>query len=301
MKIRNKIHPLDLDPYVGFIDSQKDLNKAPSIYERGIVGYIATVLFVLIDFVCLYTVWNIVQTESSILVRLLALGSAVCLDVPMAIAGVSLKKYFQKLMKKKTMLIIVVSSVATFLITFAFSLWFRMETKDLTFEINGSGMMNTISQTVQSDRDSKAVWVAAVFNGVIPLCTSIASFVITFFGSNPLNVKIFKLKEARIRLDSRMTDIMRALAEAERVEQYKCYLIAREKDLYEQFCDESTSIGELRKQATGIALDERFNDTDDITIVTQSREKALPEEENREPFDRAANVVIGSKKEDDVV
>lgn len=302
MNTNNRTHPLSLDRYKSFLNEAKQLNKPLSFYEHSVVGYIATIIFVVIDFVCLYTVWNIVQTESSILVRLLALGCAICLDVPMAIAGLSLKRYYQGVMRKNIATLITICSIATFAITFVFALWFRIETKDLTFEIGSmSTMSNSVSVESSSTNDSNAVFIAALFNGVIPLCTSIASFVITFFASNPLKETLYKLNKEHISLISRKTEIAMVLEEAKKVDTYKEFLLAREMDMYNQFFRECESMGNLRKQATGLAIMEKLANPDEITVTTESRAEVNAALDNeKEPYTDATQVVSQNNKEENV-
>ena len=111
---KQKSEALALDGYGTRLWRSNRLNKADSIYATTLVANVATVLFVLIDFICLYTVWNTVQTESSIMVALIAVGCAVCLDVPLAIAGNALKSYHQKLRDKPSTMIVIALAIITF-------------------------------------------------------------------------------------------------------------------------------------------------------------------------------------------
>ena len=161
---KRKNEALALDDYGTRLWRTNQLNKSDSIYASSLVANIATVLFVLIDFICLYTVWNTVQTESSLMIALIAIGCAVCLDVPLAIAGNALKSCHQKIKDKSSTMIVLVLAVATFLITFIFAFWFRVETKDLTFDVSsGSTLTNTLAETMTTEtNDSNAVAVAAL-------------------------------------------------------------------------------------------------------------------------------------------
>ena len=269
---KQKSEALALDGYGTRLWRSNRLNKADSIYATTLVANVATVLFVLIDFICLYTVWNTVQTESSIMVALIAVGCAVCLDVPLAIAGNALKSYHQKLRDKPSTMIVIALAIITFSITFIFALWFRLETKDLTFDISsGSTLTNTLTTgTTQESSGSDAVIVAGWFNGIVPLSTSIASFVITYFAANPLGLKIARLDEAIITLDSNIIEIEQVLKEIERVQYYKEYLLAREEDMYQQFCESSEAQGLVRKQAVRFVIMEMLGSPDDITVLTES-------------------------------
>lgn len=272
---KQKNEALALDDYGTRLWRRNQLNKSDSIYASSLVANIATVLFVIIDFICLYTVWNTVQTESFLMITLIAVGCAVCLDVPLAIAGNALKSYHQKLKDKTSTIIVTVLAITTFLITFIFAFWFRVETKDLTFDISsGSTLTNTLAETtVAETNDSNAVVVAALFNAIVPLATSIASFCISYFAANPLGIKIDRLNKAIITLDSNLTEIEQVCQEAEGIQNYKQYLLAREEDMYQQFCESSEAQGAVRKQAVRFVIMEMLGTPDDITVLTESGEK----------------------------
>lgn len=276
---RRKNEVLALDDYGTRLWRNKLTNKADSVYSISSVANIATLLFVLIDFICLYTVWNTVQTESYIMIALIAIGCAVCLDVPLAIAGTALKSYHQKLRDKNSALIVMLLAIITFILTFVFAFWFRLETKDLTFDVSSaSTLTNTMAGgTTTDDNDSNAVVVAALFNAIVPLCTSIASFVISYFAANPLDFKIARLDQAIITLDSNLAEIEQVCQEAEKIQEYKYYLLAREEDMYRHFCESSEAQGLVRKQAVRFVIMEKLGTPDDITLLTESGEKVNQE------------------------
>ncbi len=278
-KVQNE--PLALDRYGTRLWRANRLNNPDSIYANSWVANIATILFVLIDFICLYTVWNTVQTESSLMIALIAVGCSVCLDVPLAIAGNALKSHHQKLEDKSRTMIVMILAICTFLLTFVFAFWFRIETKDLTFDISsGSTLTNTLADsTIEESTDSKAVVVAALFNAIVPLCTSIASFAVSYFAANPLGKKIARLDNAIITLDSNLAEIEQVCREAEGIQNYKQYLLAREDDMYQQFCETSESQGIVRKQAVRFVIMEMLGTPDDITVLTESGAKVNKESE----------------------
>lgn len=276
---RRKNEALALDDYGTRLWRNKLTNKADSVYSISWVANIATLLFVLIDFICLYTVWNTVQTESYIMIALIATGCAVCLDVPLAIAGTTLKSHHQKLRDKNSTIIVMILAIITFVLTFVFAFWFRLETKDLTFDVSSaSTLTNTIAEgTTIDDNDSNAVVVAALFNAIVPLCTSIASFVISYFAADPLSSQIARLDQAIITLDSNLAEIEQVCQEAEKIQEYKYYLLAREEDMYRQFCESSEAQGLVRKQAVRFVIMEKLGTPDDITLLTESGEKVNQE------------------------
>ena len=268
---KKKSNPLEMDPYSTRTKRLKNLFKPDSIYEGAALSYIVTLLFVIIDYVCLYTVWNTVQTEDANLVRLLAMGCAVCLDVPTAIAAIAVKKYHQGLCSKTSAKIIAIASIVTFTITFIFALFFRIATKDLTFEVNAGGtMVNTLNTETQNAGNSTPVLVAALFCGFIPLCTSIGSVVISYFGVNPLKQKLYTLNHERIAIESQLVDLDRVLIEKTEAELYKNFLIEREKEMFTQYKDECIAAGAVLKQATRDAIMEKLQNPDDIKVVVES-------------------------------
>ena len=262
---------LALDDYGTRLWRSNGLNKPDSIYASSLVAHIATVLFVLIDFICLYTVWNTVQTESSVMIALIAVGCSVCLDVPLAIAGNALKSHHQKLKDKSSTMIVMVLSIATFLLTFIFAFWFRLETKDLTFDISsGSTLTNTLAETTTVEtNDSNAVVIAALFNAVVPLCTSIASFVISYFAANPLGEKISRYDTAIITLDSNITELEQALQEAETIDEHNRLLRENEvigKEVYIAACK---ARGLSLKQYALVEIMKILKNPDDISRLAE--------------------------------
>lgn len=272
MKAKNDA--LALDSYGTRLWRRKKVNKALSVYAKSEVANIATVLFVLTDLVCLYTAFNTVQTESAVLIALITIACGICLDVPMACAGVALKQYHEGLKDKKSTMLVMVLATTTFLVTFAFSFWFRLETGDLTFDLSsGSTMVDSLAtsgtETVNNEGNN-AVLVASIFSAVIPFATSIGSFVINYFSFNPIEQMMAKNDEAIITLDSNAIELKQGLEEAKYIEEYKRYLLDREYDMYKQFCEAAEAQGLVLKQAARFVVMEKLQNPDDISVVTES-------------------------------
>lgn len=275
-KIKNQ--PLALDDYETRLNRLKAKNKPDSIYASSLVANIATLLFVVIDFICMYTVWNQVQTESSVMLALLAGGCAVCLDVPLAIAGNALKRYHQKLADKSSTMIIMVLAIATFFITFVFSCWFRVETRDLSFDISsGSTLTNTLDNVVGENNGGNTVLVAALFNAIVPLATSIASFVISYFSADPLGNKIARLDKAIITVDSHITEINQVIKEGEEIDNYHALLIENETKKKENYIKMCKARGLLLKQVALIEIMRILKGADNVSYLCEAG-KTLNEE-----------------------
>ena len=172
-------------------------------------------LFVAIDYACLNSSWTAVQNDNQYLIMLISIGCAVCLDVPMAIGAIVAKETVQGLRKKKEGIAVVSLCVACFLAVFSFYIGFRMVTRDTTFSSSAATIQNNLSTTVTetNDADDSKVFYAGLFSAILPFCTSIASFVISYFGCDPLGLKMKRLDKVIIQTDSNIIELKQALQE----------------------------------------------------------------------------------------
>lgn len=276
-----KTSPFKLDRYHGRTDRVNSISKPDNMYAKAWFANLAVAAFVFIDLFCLKVVWNLVQTEDPLYVWCVAFACAAALDVPMAIAAIAQKRYQQGMYSKQERNIVVFLSIAVFVVAFVFSLGFRVLTRDLSFDIGtGSTMTNTMATTaVETDTDNSAVWFAALFNGVIPLLTSISSFVVSYFGCDPLGMKIVKLEKERIGLQSNILEGEKALAEVGTVEEHCRALIARENDLYAGFMQRLDADALEMKQLVRVLLMEKLGTPEDVTTMTESGAKLMEQYE----------------------
>lgn len=268
-----KNEPFKLDHYCTRTERIARLGRAGSIYGKQWVSNLIVLAFVCIDMLCLKVLWNIVQTENPIFVYCLAFACAAALDIPLAIAAVCLKEYHQGLCRKQKKDLIVVLSVTVFVLAFVFSFGFRIVTRDLSFEIGTTSMLNDmLSATAETgtDTDDPSIWIAAVYNGMVPLLTSLSSFIISYFSSDPLAVKLRKLEKERVGLQANILDIEEALLEAGGPQDHLIGLIAREKDLFREFLHSLDQEGLRLKQLARVILMERLSAPDDITALSRS-------------------------------
>ena len=214
----------------------RNINKADTIYGSSILAGLTVLTCVAIDFYIHYVKWNLVQMESPIFVCMAALACAVALDVPLAIGGVVLKRYHQGLCSKKENILVMGLAIAVFLVAFACSFGFTLVTRDVVFTMGTGGTItNTVTasaQTNEAEAEHIGILVAAIYNSVLPLLTSLASFLVSYFSYNPLNQKIMKYKKEKIGIQNNMMEAEMAIAEAD--DQFIERLIAREHDKYEE-------------------------------------------------------------------
>lgn len=272
--MRKKTSPFKLDTYRSRSERVDYIEKADSIYARTWFSNLAVLAFVFIDLFCLKVVWNLVQTEDPLYVWCIAFACAAALDVPLALAAIAMKRYHQGIGTKKEKNIILILSVGIFAVAFVFSFGFRLITKDLSFEIGtGSTLTNTMSASTETDGNNPAVLFAALFNGIVPLLTSGASFVISYFGYDPLGMKLLKLGKERIGLQANIHEAEKALGEASTSEVHCQGLIAREDDLYAAFLEQIDADALNLKQMVRVMMMERLGSPDDITSMTKSAEE----------------------------
>lgn len=276
LKEKEKREPFGLDSYETRAKRISNLNKPETIYAWTVLNYIAVAFFVLVDWYCLKVVWNLVQTESSFFVWIIASACAVALDVPLAIAAFVLKKYHQGLCSKNEKDISVLLSVSVFVVAFIFSFVFRVYTRDLSFDIGTSSTLtDSLVTSTDVENEHPVILVAAVFNGVIPLLTSISSFVLSYFSSNPLAFKLSRREKERVSLQANILDAEKALAEAETSEEHCRALIARENDLYHSFIEQLDAKALELKEYSRILVMDKMSDPDNITTVSKSSSKLL--------------------------
>lgn len=279
--------PFTLDGYGTRANRVSTIYKPDNIYASTIVSNIAVLIFVMIDYFCLKSVWNLVQLEDQMYVMFVALGCAAALDLPLAVAAVALKKAQHKVMDKKEAMIITVLSVATFLIAFVFSLMFRIVTRELSFDVgSASTLVSTVGESANNSGDSSGIILfSALFNGVLPLLTSLASFIVSYFSADPINDKLKMLKTERVKLQNNIVEADVAIAESESAETHCNALLIREEDLFNEFISKLDSENLQIKQMARQVLMEKLGTPDDILELTDSSKKLSKNKKSTDEYE----------------
>lgn len=256
------------------------INKPESVYASEMLGNVLTLLFVGIDLACLYSVWNGVQTENPIMIILIAIGCAVCLDVPLAIAAHAFAAYKQGISNKSKAYTILIISVVLFVIAFVFTLVFRVINKDVFDTSSASGLVNTMNSNAdiveQGESDTPKIMIAALFTGVLPLLTSLASFVVNYFSAKPLDKKIAQLKKSKITYESIIAEYEAILEESETAEEHCSELMAREKDIFEAEKQKVYTESEIAKQNVRLEIMKKIQASPEaITQITEESKKLI--------------------------
>ena len=273
MKIKNK--PLALDDYTTRQGKINRLNKPESLYSGMVISYIAVFLFMAIDFVCLESSWRTVSNDNQYLVMLISLGSAVALDCPMAVGAIVAKETVQGLRKKREGIAVVCLCIVCFLAVFALYICFRMCTRENTFSSNAATIQNSLSSAVveTNDADDGKVFYAGLFSAVLPFCTSVASFVISYFGCDPLGMKIRRLDKVIIQSDSNIIELKQALQETGNLREHAAFLAMGETDSYAGFVAEVSAESLLRKQTVRTTIMKLLQTPAEVAAIQQSGEE----------------------------
>lgn len=267
MAFINKNNPTAIDDYRTRLPEFIGKNKSESIYDSLLISYLATALFVIIDYFCLNSTWTTVDngSSSSTMITLLSLGCAVILDLPMAIAGLVAKMASEKMCKKRDAKLVIALAITCFALVFIAQIFFRYVTRGDTFGATSSTLLE--ADEVSSNLSDTKVVTAALFAGIIPICTSIASFVITYFSSHPLKNKVFRIKKKIISVEANIIELKQCITEAGNACEHLKFLLAHETDAYNTFVDKVKSEGALRKQEVRNAIFERLSDPQQIAII----------------------------------
>lgn len=266
---------LTLDSYSTRGKREDMLARADNLYSSSYIGFILTIVFVAIDSFCCYSCWNAVQTESIAMNVLMTIGCALTLDVPPMFCAYALTMYKQGMLSKSKVKVIAIGTVAVVSLVICGYFSFRIVTKDLIFDnAVSSGITNAVVQGTESTtQDNNSNLFPAIYSGIIPLATSVTSFIVTYLTASPLKDRIHKLRKAKITTEANIADLNMAVAEAEDVNSYSDYLIAREDDLYAHFLDELEAQKNVLKQIARVVIMEKLSNPDAISELAESGHK----------------------------
>lgn len=288
-----KTSPFNTEKYCNRTQRIKHLSRPGSFWESKLLGTLAVILFVFIDFQCLKATWDLVQTEDSGYILCTAIACAMALDIPLAIGAIALKKCHHRLISKAEKNIILIPAIIVFALAFACNFGFRLTMRDSTFEIgSSSNLVNTASaietdtpnnpeDTAASEADSPngnnqpAILLAGIYSGLIPLLTSLSSFVISYFSCNPLRDELAKLEKEKIGLQSHITEAQKELSEIQSSEEFCAGLIARENDLYREFACQLDADALSAKQLVRLLLMKKLKTAEDITAMSNAAQKLM--------------------------
>ena len=267
-----KSNVLTLDSYSTRVKRENKLARADNIYSSSYIGFILTLVFVAVDSFCCYSCWNAAQTQSITMNVLMTVGCALTLDVPPMFCAYALTMYKQGMLPKSKAKVITIGTIAVVSLVICGYFAFRIVTKDLIFDsISSGGITNAVAQGAESTTpNSNSNLFPAIYSGILPLATSITSFIVTYLTASPLKDRIHKLRKAQITTQANIADLNMAITEAEDVTSYSDYLIAREDDLYAHFLDELEAQKIVLKQIARVVIMEKLSNPDAVSELTES-------------------------------
>lgn len=239
---------LATDRYSTLIHMITESLRLPVI-ESAYLSILATAFFCTVDYFCMRVLWNSVSSETSPhMVSVITLAAAAVLDVPPAISAYIAKKATQGMMSKRVAKAINVAAFSVVGLIFICQAVFRVVTKDIAFSYNDTGsLVNNLSsgstELTANPQSNGIVITAALFSAMIPLATSIASYVIAFLTSNPLNDAIKRSRTIIVKIESNIIDLDQTQAEIIDLKYTIQRMIASDQDQY------SAAVNVVRSQA----------------------------------------------------
>ena len=240
------------------------------LFSRSRLANGLTLAFVIVDFSTLYTMWNLYLLESPWLLCLLAGGFAAILDVPMAMAGNAFKQYRQGLRAKGDAWLILLLSMAAFLVVFALSFGFRLQTRSMLPGSSQAGGLISLTDGAETaaKEEDPALLYAALSLGFLPLATSLSAFAVTFMVSDPRQERLLLLRLQRADLQAQIAHLARMLeetADSERLE-------LEEQARYAAFLAAIDAQVQGLKEQARLVLMKRLQNPDDLLSLTERKQ-----------------------------
>lgn len=250
----------------------KKLHAPDTFYASKFLMYASVLIFCAIDFSCQAIVWNLFQNEDWWLSYAISLGVVIALDVPLSIAGNAMKKYHHGVMSKREAHTILYLSVIVFTLAFICSFSFRLVTREISYSIDTQEtLIKTSSSAATASADhGTSILVAAIFGGIIPLLTSISSYIMGYFSTNPIGEKLAKLELEKVKIESNILDAERDIARAGSICSYVTSSMARERAAYNAFVADLNCKCLTMQQIARLVLMKKLSSAYGIASVTES-------------------------------
>lgn len=277
-----KNEPFKVDKYNSRLKRVKNLNKPDTIYSKDKVCNFMILIFVLTDFTCIFTKWNVMRTQNIECLIGIGVSSAIALDVPLAVAAVAVKEYLQGLRTRLEKDVVLWISIIAFAIAFGGNFMLGFVTRNLFFSENTSeGLLDAASQAAGTVLGPKAILYAAAVSGLIPLLTSICSFAFSFYCYDPLKKRIEKIETERIGLQSNLMEIEKAIAEAETKEEFFQEMTEREEKLFSDFMEKLEAERMGMEQVAGVVIMEKMENAQKVTKIFRDNEKRMEKQQEK--------------------
>ena len=256
--------------------------KVASFFGRNRTAAIITILFVVFDAVSLYMLLNLVFPPTAELAMYSTIFSlALCLDVPLGLAGTEVKKAMQKLVSWKYAIRILAIASVGFLLVFAPFAMFRMETRDLSFQMeSGTGLVSMVGDVSEESAEPEQEEDDVTLSGglllsLMPLVTSISSFLINLLFADPLGDRLFDLDKQKARIENMRLKLRAAIAEAGNPDQYEKKMFDLEAGRYDAMNQKLNTQRVVLKEVFDLIMMEYLANPESISNIEDHAQKTL--------------------------
>lgn len=295
--------PFKIDKYNSRTKRVKKLNKPDTIYSKDVLCNFVILIFILTDFFCIFSKWNVMNVQNIECLVGIGVSSAIALDLPFAVAAVALKEYLQGLRTRLEKNVVLWISIIAFALAFGSNFVFSFVTRNLFFSVKTSeGLVDAASQTATvagTELGATAILYSAAVSGLVPLLTSICSFAFSFYCYDPLKKKIAKMETERIGLQNNLMEMEKAIAEAETKEEFLREMAERQEKLFSDFMEKLEAERMGMEQVAGVVIMEEMETSQEVTKIFRDNEKRMEKylEEQETPVEQENLIFRGNPDE----
>lgn len=176
-----------------FAQRRSKVNQA--FWTKGAVIVLLVLGLSLLDAVTLYTVFDVVMFQSTVVSIALTLGVAVTLNFIPLVAARFIHYFRYRINGVRLWMLIGMGCV--FIVLFAATFNLRWQVRQLSFSGAESTMVDTTGQVdgiESTDSDSNEAVAITLLLGILPACTSAINLALGYFNDDPVRRKLEKLK-----------------------------------------------------------------------------------------------------------
>lgn len=277
----------------------KTIHKTKSLFGRNLRATLFTIAFIAADAIGMYFLWlKYLSSTSNTVLFSLVISLALGMNLPAAIAGANLKEASQGLATRKLAWIMLTLCFIAFLVVFVPNSLFRLESRDTLIEKStDTGVEDIMAEesTAEADPEAaedKSVWYAALVFVAAPLMTSIASGMLGFYLTDPLDDALFLLDDQIVRHSNMKIMLNAELEEVGSVEAYMDEARQTEEERLRAFTTQLQAERNLMHQLARVLIMEALHDPDKLSRIETNARKLLEqngiEASALEPSERAA-------------
>lgn len=233
MRNRKSLWTMDKQGNLVFPLREAQLNGAytpDSKWEHPYAAIIIMLVCGTLDYVVFKSTFSSILYDAVWLQRLSVIGFLVAFDLAPIYLGILVKKSSQG-MKVSTFAVITLSTA--FALALVGNVWLRITIKDILVPADSVSSTSIFSSSTSSTDSNSAALPYAIVSSILPLATSIVSFVASYMSSNPLRDKLKKLREKQVELEDAIGQLEAVVEEYDEETDYKARLLDEDDSSYE--------------------------------------------------------------------